>query len=362
MSRSLLLATIGSQADRHVCTQVGGYRRGATGELHVAFRVVRDSDAPRLEHRDVGVRDPHTVRPEHTGTEEAEAVEICDGRRFEAFLRRLYFVVRFGEMDQRWHVIALRELARGLERWTIECVHRVRSDGRCDQGVILEGFDECLGAHQRIGRRLGIRDEKLDDSLSQHAAEAGRLRRRGHFLLEVVHIGERRGARLNHLERREPRAGAHELRRDGLGFGREDVLVQPLAEREVIGKPAEQHHGCVGVRVDETRQHDLARAVDGVAASELLGDVVGGIDGDNVGAIDRDRAVGNHAVARIHGHDRATREDERHLARGVLGRHPGDGQEQACGKGKNPDSHRGILVLFHPWLFTSLRIRLYMMR
>ena len=47
-------------------------------------------------------------------------------------------------------------------------------------------------------------------------------------------------------------------------------------------------------------------------------------------------------------------EDERHLARVVLGRHRGEGHDHACGKGKNPDSHRGIFVLFHPCLFTSI--------
>ena len=297
---------------------------------------------------------------EHAGTEEAEAVEIRDRRRLEALLRRLHLVARLGEMDQRRHVVAPRQFARGLQRRAVERVHRVRRHGRRDQRVVLEGLDERLGAHQRVGRRLGVGDRKLDDRLAEHAAQPGRLRLRGDLLLEVVHVGEGRRARLNHLERREPRAGAHELRRDGLRFGREDVLVQPLAEREVVGQPAEQHHRRVGVGVDQTRQDDLAGGVDRLAAAELLGDAVGGIDGDDVGAVDRHRAVRQSRGCA--GSIVTTVPPVTRRATPGAGRSgptpPAQGHDHACGKGKNPDSHRGILVLFHPCLFTSLRIRL----
>ena len=40
--------------------------------------------------------------------------------------------------------------------------------------------------------------------------------------------------------------GGHEGR-----FGREDVVVQPGHQREIVGKAAQQGHGGVAVRVDE---------------------------------------------------------------------------------------------------------------
>ena len=113
-----------------------------------------------------------------------------------------------------------------------------------------------------FGRRLRVGDRELDDRLPEHAAQAGLARRLRDLLLEVVHVGEGRRARLDHLERGQPRAGAHELRRHGLGFGREDVLLQPVHQRQVVGEPAIHHHRRVRVGVDQPGQDDLVARVD----------------------------------------------------------------------------------------------------
>ena len=45
------------------------------------------------------------------------------------------------------------------------------------------------------------------------------------------------------------------------------------------------------VRVDQARHHDLAGRVDRLAPAELAPDVIGGVDGDDVGPVDRHGAV-----------------------------------------------------------------------
>ena len=85
-----------------------------------------------------------------------------------------------------------------------------------------------------IGRRLGVRHRELNDRLPEHAANACLARRASDLLLEVIHVGIRRRTRLDHLEGGESRAGAHEFRADGLGLSRENVLLQPVHQREIV--------------------------------------------------------------------------------------------------------------------------------
>ena len=146
---------------------------------------------------------------------------------------------------------------------------------------------------------------KLDDRLTEHAAQAGRLRLARDLLLEVVHVREGRRARLDHLERGQPRARAHELGRDGLGLGRKDVLVQPVHQGQVVRQPAVEHHRRVGVGVDQARQHHLAGGVDRLGAAELLGDGLGRVHRHDVGAVDRHGAVRDHAARGVHRDDGA---------------------------------------------------------
>ncbi|MGC4080588.1 MAG: hypothetical protein QM736_00335 [Vicinamibacterales bacterium] len=147
-------------------------------------------------------------------------------------------------------LVLASERRRRLERRGVERVHRVRGHRRHDQRIALERLDERFGACERIGRGLRVGHGELNHRLPEDAAQprvSGGLR---DLLFEVVHVGERRRARLDHLRRGEPRADAHELGRHGLRFRREDVLLQPVHQREVVREPAEHHHRRVRVRVD----------------------------------------------------------------------------------------------------------------
>jgi hypothetical protein len=216
----------------------------------------------------------------------------------------------------------------------------VRRDGRGDQRISLEGSDELLRARERLGRRLRVRDRKLDHRLSKHTAQARGLRLLRNLLFEVIHVGIGRGAGLDHLERRQSRAGANELRRDRFRFGREDVLLQPFHEREIVGEPAVQHHRRMRMRIDQAGKHDLTGGVDCVAPAVAARDRRGGIHSDDVAAIDGNGTVRDHPHRRIHGDDSPVRDDERHAARPVLRRQPHGGRTDDARRQQNSDLHR----------------------
>ncbi len=68
---------------------------------------------------------------------------------------------------------------------------------------------------------------------------------------EEIHVVEAGGAAAQHLGHRQPRAVVNEFGADPGAFGRPDVISQPLHQRQIVGKAAEQTHRRVGVGVDE---------------------------------------------------------------------------------------------------------------
>ena len=136
-----------------------------------------------------------------------------------------HLVFRFRDVNEHGHAVAPSKLGAGDERRLVVGVHRVRRNRRHNQAVAFERCDEPLGAREPFGGRFRVWRRKLDDRFSQHPSEACLARRFGNLLLEVIHVGVGRGTRLDHLERSEAGADAHEVGRHGLGFGREDVLL-----------------------------------------------------------------------------------------------------------------------------------------
>ncbi len=156
-------------------------------------------------------------------------------------------------MNENRHVVLTTELRRGHKRRLVVRVQRMRRHGRYDERIVLEFLDECFGALQSGGRRLGVGNRKLDDRLTEDAAKARRFRRARNLLFEVIHVGVGGRPRLNHFEGRQARPRADELRGHGLGFRGKDVLRQPFHQPHVVGQPAVQHHRRVRVGVDQPR-------------------------------------------------------------------------------------------------------------
>ncbi len=253
------------------------------------------------------------MRSQDARAKKSKSIQIADRRRLEALLRDLHLVARFREVNQGGDAMPPGQIPGGRQGRTVQGIHRVRRHGGRDERVALERRDERVGPREPFRGRFGVRHRKLDDGLPQDATQSRRPGFPGDLLLEVIHVRVGGRARLDHFKRGQPGARAHELRRHGLGFRGKDVLREPLHQGEVVGEPAEEHHGRVGVRIDQARQHHLAGRVDGLGTAEPALDGAGRIDRHDVGPVNRHRAVGNDASTAIHRYHRAVGDDERDL-------------------------------------------------
>ena len=175
-----------------------------------------------------------------------------------------------------------------------------------------------------VGGRLGVGHRKLDDRLPEHAAQPGGLRLLRDLLLEVVHVREGRGARLDHLERGQPRArrARTPATRACLRPGKMYLFSHSCSARSSASPRSSTIGACVWV-LTRPGMITWPAGVDRLGAAELLADGVVGVHRDDVGAVDRHGAVLDDPARAVHGDDGAVVDDERHLPRRLLGGHGG---------------------------------------
>ena len=161
-------------------------------------------------------------------------------------------------------------------------------------------------------------------------ADAGVDRGAGHVVAEVVHIREGGRPALQHLHRGEQGAPVDEVGGDERGLGREDVVVEPGHQREVVGEAAQQRHRRVAVRVDQAGDDEVAGSVDdgraggaGIVRGEHRGDAV---------ALDENRAPLEDRPRVVH-HDYRAAVDEEGAVRVGRPGVAGAGREQEEGQG-----------------------------
>ena len=200
--------------------------------------------------------DPDAVRGERTRGPELDAVQERRRALLVAFLRNLHLVLGFCQVDQERDLILQRQVPRGQERRLLS----VYIECGATAGVTrVSPLNRVMNASVRARPSSGVLasgDGELDDGLPQDAADArlpssprrppprsSTCRRR------VVVPGA------NHLQRRQPRPDPHELGRDGLGLGREDVLLSQSISTRSSARPRYSTIGacvCVLIRPGST--------------------------------------------------------------------------------------------------------------
>jgi hypothetical protein len=245
-------------------------------------------------------------------------------------------------------VQTIGERAARLERVGLVRIQRVRCDGRGHELVPGELLREPLRARQTFRGGFRVRDGKLDDRLAEDAAQSRGFRGAGDLVLEVVHVGVGCRAGFDHLQRRQPRAGADELGRHRLRLGREDVFLQPVHQREIVCKAAEQHHRCVRMRVDQARHDHRARGVEGLSAAVARGNRLGGVYADDVAPVDCHRSARNDLPVSVDGNHNSVGDHEGHGAtRRDLNTRERDRQD---GRQQHPAQHRNVNSIPAPLL------------
>jgi hypothetical protein len=73
-----------------------------------------------------------------------------------------------------------------------------------------------------------------------------------------IHVVETGDAAAQHFGTGQQGTVMDELRRNVLRLSRPDVMLQPLHQRQIVGKTAQQAHRRVGMQIDQSRnQHVL---------------------------------------------------------------------------------------------------------
>jgi hypothetical protein len=106
---------------------------------------------------------------------------------------------------------------------------------------------------------------------------------------------------------------AYELGRHRLGLGGKDVLLQPLAQRQVVREAAVHHHRRVRMGVDQSGEHHLVRARRSSRPPDTSTQSPPGLPTSTMStAVDRDGARSQDCVGGVLGHDGAAGDHQRH--------------------------------------------------
>ena len=93
----------------------------------------------------------------------------------------------------------------------------------------------------------------LDDKLIIEAQKIG------HHKITVTAC---RDATQKHFGAGEPSAEDGRVGSDMPGFGRKNILIEPLLQRQIVGQSAEQRHGQMGMRVNQSGHDDAPLGID----------------------------------------------------------------------------------------------------
>ena len=183
-------------------------------------------------------------------------------------------------------LLLVGERAARLQRRRVERVERVRRHRRRDQRVALALRDE--RARCAPGLRPASWRRRTGNWMivwPRTPRRPASLRRRGDLLLEVVHVGVGGRARLDHLERGQPRAGRARTPATPSWPrpGRCTCCSQSISARS-SASPRIQHHRRVRVRVDQARHARPGRRASMrlARAGSAAAIAAGGVDADDV--------------------------------------------------------------------------------
>ncbi len=125
-----------------------------------------------------------------------------------------------------------------------------------------------LGVGRVRGRELDADDAERRPHSCRECGAPG-------LLGEEIHIVEAGHSAPDHLGARQQRPLEHELLGHVLGFGRPDVLSEPLHQRQIVGQAAHQRHGRMRVQIDQARDQcvrgELGVRAGDIGAAGLLG-------------------------------------------------------------------------------------------
>ncbi len=291
---------IGAERDVDARGAQRGHRADATAESLVRLWAVHDRNAGACGEVDVVVGEPVHVHGAEPGTQQPLVTE--PGKRALTVGREavLHLGLRLVQVHRERRVELIDQATQPREGFALHGIRRVRREAGQDQRVVAILVPQPRGLVEvfvDVGRP---RRAAVDDRRADHHPQVVRAREARDFLGKEIHVGEAGDACREHLAHRKLRAAPHELRVHATALDGPDRLVEPLHQRAADRKAAQQAHGRMGVRVDESRQDRVMRPCDALTRREARGECRGGPDRDDPPAIDGERRVLERGVA-VHG-------------------------------------------------------------
>mmetsp|Transcript_17191 Transcript_17191/g.49110 ORF Transcript_17191/g.49110 Transcript_17191/m.49110 type:complete len:328 (-) Transcript_17191:357-1340(-) len=209
-----------------------------------------------------------------------------------ASLAFLHLCACFMKVDVQWRFQLLAQLAALGDRPIRARVRGVQRHGPRNSrliGILLPGLlalgEVLVGATAIAGER------ELDRNDPDSGTNPGLNHRLADSLGEPVHVIESCGATLQHLSDCEVRTLLDELMVHKLELQGPDRALEPLAQRKIVGHPAQVDHGGVGVRVDEAGHQRRVRQLRRPLRLVLFDGVRGRQDVEDLPVRDHDGVV-----------------------------------------------------------------------
>jgi hypothetical protein len=138
---------IGAEADAQALVEHLQRGGDALGGFDVGDHVVGDADVAGLQERDVGVGDENAVGGDEAAVEEAEGIEVFDGRLVVVAAQGGDLLGHLGDVHQHGGSSSAerRDLA---EVGSVDGVRGVRREGRGDERVVADSRRQICG---RVG-------------------------------------------------------------------------------------------------------------------------------------------------------------------------------------------------------------------
>ena len=252
---------------------------------------------------DLGLVQVHGVVDEQAGSEHAEGLKVVQGALAKGGHGAGGLAGGLGQMDVDVRVQLLGQGHGPLQQRRRAGVGGVRHHHPGDAGVVGVLGDQLAGDGETVFQlAVGGRGE-IVDHLADGGAQAGVLHRAGGLGREEVHVNEAGDPVLDHLHAGQHGPPVDLVAGEPLLHG-EDVLLQPLLQSQVVGHPAHEGHGRVGVGVDEPRRMSPP-AASSTSAWPTGGAWPAGPQKGDAGVVDVQGAVFHHRVFRVHGDDGA---------------------------------------------------------
>ena len=164
------------------------------------------------------------------------------------------------------------------------------------RGSPAHAFDQLLGAGATLPRAPVAGRGEIEEDLA-HQPACRPLVPPGPSLLEDVHVAESGRARRIISAQASSCPGIAQFGVPVFGLGGEDVVVQPVHERQVVRDAPEAGHGRMGVGVDEPGHDDPTLRVDH-ARDAAVREIPGIAEGDDAIARDADGSARQGAAGR----------------------------------------------------------------